>query len=233
MTVPTLYKPPETSAQIDIDLSKNEGAGWDGSFSIADDDVSRYPDVRGLTARLAGLLDVGPSEILVTAGGDDGLARCFQAFAGKDVVSTTPSFEMIPRYAAQNRSTLTEIEWWSGPFPVDEICAVDAELAVAVSPNNPTGSVASEDDLRALASRFPVVVLDAAYEEFATAPLTRAAMSLDNVLVIRTLSKAYGLAGLRVGYVLGAPDLISTIARYGSPYAVASPSARIAERPRR
>mgnify|MGYP006172992051 CR=1 FL=1 len=70
---------------------------------------------------------------------------------------------------------------------------------------------------------------DEHYVEFADEDLTPTALGMDNVVVIRTLSKAYGLAGLRVGYLLGAPELVTRIAAYGSPYPVAALSAAVAE----
>ena len=166
---------------------------------------------------------------MVTAGGDDALFRCFLASAGKRVVSTTPSFEMIARYATQARVELTEVPWWDTEFPIDEVIASGSDVAVVVSPNNPTGSVIDEPVLNKIATSFGLVVLDAAYAEFADTDLTEAALSLDNVVVVRTLSKAFGIAGLRVGYLVGPADLISEISAYGNPYPVSSVSLQLAE----
>jgi histidinol-phosphate aminotransferase len=80
-----------------------------------------------------------------------------------------------------------------------------------------------------VAAEAPFVVLDAAYVEFADSDPTSGALEMGNVVVTRTMSKAYGLAGLRLGYLLGPPHLVSAIARYGNPYPVAALSAALGE----
>lgn len=218
------YQPPVFSAPIDLDLSRNEGrptvTGIDLDPSELAAATSRYPDSSRVRSLLADIHGVPPERVLVTAGGDDALFRCFLATGGKPVVATTPSFEMIGRYATQVGSPLTEVEWWDGDLPVGDLleAAGEAGMAVLVSPNNPTGNVVSAADLRKVAGVCPLVVLDAAYTEFADEDLTGTALELDNVVVVRTLSKAYGLAGLRVGYALGSADVIRTLSGFGSPY---------------
>jgi phosphoglycolate phosphatase-like HAD superfamily hydrolase len=103
-------------------------------------------------------------------------------------------------------------------------------IVAFVSPNNPTGSVGTADDLRALAAAAPNAILlaDFAYIEFADRDLTDVALSLPNCVVVRTLSKAYGLAGLRVGYAIGPREVIGWMRAAGGPYAVARPSVALA-----
>jgi histidinol-phosphate aminotransferase len=222
---------------VDLDLSRNEGRTRAAELiaAVADPDraVSRYPDTSGVRARLAAIHGLDPSRILVTAGGDDALSRCFPALIneGGRAVTTYPTFEMISRYAEQSGVDLVEVPWWTGSFPVGEIIAAAdrADTAFIVSPNNPTGAALTGTDLKRVAAEFRYVVLDAAYVEFADEDLTPTALGMDNVVVIRTLSKAYGLAGLRVGYLLGPPELVTRIAAYGSPYPVAALSAAVAE----
>ena len=218
--ISSAYAPPSFDSPIDLDLSKNEGATGP---------VSRYPDASRLRTTLAGRLGLDDDQVLVTAGGDDALLRCFLANAAGRIATTAPTFEMIPRYAAQARAELTEVPWWDGPLPAAELVASGADVAVVASPNNPTGSVADETALRAISASFDLVVLDAAYAEFAEEDLTVAALRLGNVVVVRSLSKAFGLAGLRVGYLLGPPPLIAEISRYGNPYPVSSVSLEMAE----
>lgn len=238
MNAPTTYSPPMFDAAVDLDLSRNEGRtrAADLLASVEDPDraVSRYPDTSAVRARLAEINGVDPSRILVTAGGDDALNRCFLALVGADrqVVTTYPTFEMIPRYAEQRGVGVIEVPWWSGPFPVEavlEMATRDVDAVFVVSPNNPTGSVVTETDLTHLAGAFPHVILDAAYVEFADEDLTPTALALSNVLMIRTLSKAYGLAGLRVGYLIAEAETVSRVGAYGSPYPVAALSATVAE----
>lgn len=238
MSDPITYQPPMFDPAVDLDLSRNEGRTSADALiaAIPDTDraVSRYPDTSGVRSRLAAIHGLDPSRLLVTAGGDDALNRCFLAFVGegRQIVTTYPTFEMIPRYAEQRGAGVVEVPWWSGPFPTDQVLgSVDAEVDAifVVSPNNPTGATLSPEDLERMAATTPHLVLDAAYAEFDDEELTRLALELDNVVVIRTLSKAYGLAGLRVGYLMGPPDLVRRIGAYGSPYPVAALSAAVTE----
>jgi histidinol-phosphate aminotransferase len=228
------YQPPVFSAPIDLDLSRNEGRPTVTEIELDSVEVaavtSRYPDTSHLAQLVAGLHGVQPECVLVTAGGDDALFRCFLTTRGEPVAATSPSFEMIRRYATQAGSPLSEVEWWDGAFPIDDFLETlaNAGMAVIVSPNNPTGSVISAADLRKVAGICPLVVLDAAYAEFADEDLTDTALELDNVVVVRTLSKAFGLAGLRVGYALASGEVVRRLAAFGSPYNVSALSLALA-----
>lgn len=233
---PSTYSPPSLALNVELDLSKNEGKAADQSLfeSIeeAGDLIRRYPDTAALRERLASRLGVRDDQVLVTAGGDDALFRCFLARLrlGSSAVTTKPTFEMIPNYASQIGVELIEVDWWEEAFPTAEVvtAGADAQAVFVVSPNNPTGSTITEADLVDLSRASRFVVLDAAYAEFADVDLTAAALELDNVVVVRTLSKAFGLAGLRVGYLVGSDDLIGEISAFGSPFSVSALSAAIA-----
>ncbi|MEO0602883.1 MAG: aminotransferase class I/II-fold pyridoxal phosphate-dependent enzyme, partial [Myxococcota bacterium] len=82
--------------------------------------------------------------------------------------------------------------------------------------------------VRRIAERAPIVLLDHAYVEFADHDLTEDALALGNVVVFRTLSKAWGLAGLRVGYAVGPTEVIGWMRRVGLPYPISGPSLRVA-----
>lgn len=202
-----------------LDLSKNEGRS-DGSA------VSSYPDTTELRFAIARRHGVSTSQVLVTAGGDDAIFRCILANIGNPVVASTPSFEMISRYASQVGSPLVEIPWWTGDFPIDDYLERidESALGIVVSPNNPTGATIDAPALRKVAGSVRLLLLDSAYVEFAAEDLTEIALELDNVVVVRTFSKALALAGLRVGYLLGPAREIERLAAYGHPYPVAGPS---------
>ena len=231
------YQPPSFESQIDLDLSRNEGSPTITEIGLGADEIaaltSRYPSTTDLREVLAGRHGLGPDRVLVTAGGDDALFRCFLSVAGSSVVATTPSFEMIRRYTAQLETPLIEVPWWEGDFPVAGFLK-EAEaspgMGVVVSPNNPTGNAIDQADLRKVAEAYPLLVLDAAYTEFADEDLTMVALEMGNVVVVKTLSKAFGLAGLRIGYLLGSAEAVVALSGYGSPYAVSSLSAALARR---
>ena len=185
MTRPT-YKGPLLSHDIELDLSRNEGslASTDLVGSVVDPNelIRRYPDTTDLRCRLAEIHGVAEDQVLVTAGGDDALFRCMLARLGpgKNAVATTPTFEMIPVYAGQIGSQLVEIEWWAGSFPTSAVAeaARDASIVFVVSPNNPTGTTVTSGELRTVSDAAQLVVLDAAYAEFADDDLTAVALDL-------------------------------------------------------
>jgi hypothetical protein len=103
-------------------------------------------------------------------------------------------------------------------------------LVAVATPNNPTGKAASGEALRRLSGGAPqaLVLADLAYAEFADDDPTRAMLALPNVIVARTLSKAWGLAGLRIGYMVGPEQVIGWLRAAGGPYSVAGPSLALA-----
>ncbi|MFO7610618.1 MAG: aminotransferase class I/II-fold pyridoxal phosphate-dependent enzyme [Candidatus Krumholzibacteriia bacterium] len=219
-------------------LDANEGdapAFLAGSWPLALDALRRYPDARELEADLAGRFGLAPDQVLVTAGGDDGIDRLCRRFlaGGRELVLTEPTFEMFARHARLAGGRLRAVPWWEGPYPTRQVAAClgpATGLVAVVSPNNPTGAVATADDLvrlRAAAGKVPLL-LDAAYAEYADQDLTAAALALPGTLVLRTLSKAWGLAGLRVGCLLGPAALLAELRAWGQPYAVAGTSVALA-----
>jgi histidinol-phosphate aminotransferase len=230
------YQPPVSSDDIDLDLSRNEGRPVDPELlarvAIADGTANRYPDSTELRSGIAELRRVSPERVLVTAGGDDALFRCCAALIspGTRTVTTTPTFEMVARYARLHQPDLVEAPWKGGAFPIDVMtgAAAPGSTCVVVSPNNPTGEVIDASDMTSLSGAFEYVVLDGAYTEFADIDITGTALSLPNVLMIRTLSKAWGLAGLRVGYLIGRAELVRQISAFGNPYPVSRFSLAVA-----
>jgi len=231
------YTVPVAGPPTDLWLASNEGRASADLPICSAADLARYPSARTLEAALAERFGVAPEQVLVTAGADDGLLRIALAYVarGRVMVLPTPTFEMLPRYVALVGGTVREVAWPRGPYPVDAVlaCAPGAAAIAVVSPNNPTGALASRADLQAIARAAPdaLIVVDAAYAEFvadASEELTSAALALPNAVVLRTFSKAYGAAGLRVGYVLGPATVVAHLRAAGNPYPVSTPSLRYA-----
>jgi histidinol-phosphate aminotransferase len=238
----TAYRVPRHPAPLELLL---DGIGGlpsppDAFAALSDADaealVRGYPDDGALRARLAERHGVSEDRVLVTAGADDALDRACRAFLapGRSLVLPWPSFEMIPRYARWAGAEVREVPWSAAEWPLDAVCAAadpTTTVVACVSPNNPTGAVVTETQLRALREALPgvLVLVDLAYVEFADADPTAAALELGNAVVFRTLSKAWGLAGLRVGYALGPPEAIAAMKAAGNPYPVSGPSLRLAE----
>jgi histidinol-phosphate aminotransferase len=234
------YQPPPHKAGIDLRLDANEGPGpdraWLARLLAESVSVARlYPNSVALEGQIAQRHGVDRRKVVVTAGADDALARFCQATLepGRQALATTPSFEMIPRGVRLAGGELLEIPWMTGALPRESmIAAANRSTAVVfvVSPNNPTGAVATRADLRELRDRIPhaILAVDLAYTEFADDDLTPFALTLPNTVILRTFSKAIGLAGLRVGYAIGPEALIAGIRAVGQPFSVSSVALAVA-----
>lgn len=230
------YGTRQPAAGVDLFLDRNEGTA-PPPLSGLDIAVNRYPSAYELEARLASILGTSDAGVVVTAGADDGLERALRAVCapGREVILTSPTFAMLGRFTRLAGAAVREIPWWTGEFPVDAVCqssgAETAAVAV-VSPNNPTGSTISRAAFEELARRLPhcLILLDHAYAEFADEDLTQVALEHANTLVFRTFSKAWGCAGLRVGYAAGDPRVVRWLRVVGHPYAVSVPSLAAAQR---
>lgn len=235
------YAPERALGPIDLHLDANESGvsavDLRRLVSALDRDVARrYPSAAGLERLIAEKLGVPAECVLVTAGGDEAIDRACRAFlaTGCEIVIPVPTFEMIGRYARGSGATLVTTPWEAGRFPIDRVvdCVTKRTAMIAVvSPNNPTGAVATAADLERLSMAAPlgVLLVDLAYTEFADEDLTRMALSLPNAVVIRTFSKAFGLAGMRVGYVAGPREAIQAMRAAAGPYPVCGLSLAAAE----
>lgn len=225
-----------TVLRLDANEGARPGAGlFEVLASAGPELLRRYPDVRALEEALAARFDIAAERVVVTAGADDAIDRCFRGFlgAGRTVVLPEPTFEMFERFAALARAEAVRVPWQGEEFPTDEVLArIDARTAVVVivSPNNPTGAIASLETVRRVAHSAPgaLVLLDQAYVEYADEDYAREVLDCGNVVVVRTFSKAWGLAGCRVGYAMATPEVISVLRAAGGPYPVAGPSVTLA-----
>jgi histidinol-phosphate aminotransferase len=236
------YRPSKAGAPVDLLLDGNEGAFPPADLlsvpvEQGDDALRRYPSGADLEGRLAGRFGIDRRRVLVTAGGDDALDRACRAVLapGREMILPVPSFEMLARFAHLAGATTVTVPWEDGPYPIRDVLdrvGPATALIVVVSPNNPTGAWATGSDLRTLAQAAPgaLIAVDCAYAEFADEDLTEAALTIPNAVVVRSLSKAWGLAGLRVGYAIGSADVIAWMRAAGLPYSVSRPSLAIATR---
>jgi len=231
------YAPPVPGPRIDLALDANEGPGAPidlGAIAsrLGPDAGRRYPSAAALQAELAGRFGVDASRVLVTAGGDEAIDRACRVCLepGRELILPTPTFEMIGRYARAAGARVLETPWAGGPYPIEAVLGLVSErtsMIAVVSPNNPTGAAARAGDLALLAAGAPgaVLLVDLAYAEFADEDLTEAALALPNAVVVRTFSKALGLAGLRVGYAMGPARIVRAMRSVASPYPVSALSA--------
>lgn len=230
------YSRPSVPQPIVLDLRGNEGDTLDPATlpPPSPELLRRYPDAGPLERALAERWNLTPAQVLVTAGADDGLDRMVRALLGpgRSVVLPVPAFEMTERYCVQSGAKVIRVPW-DGGFPIDAVLAArdqKVSLVILTTPNNPTGATIPLATLRAVAAGYPdaVVAVDLAYIEYADDDPTRELLAYGNVLVLRTFSKAWGLAGLRVGWVAGPAEVIGWLRRIGAPYAVSGWSIAVA-----
>ena len=234
------YKGPARPEPGVLKLDGNEGNPPPRTLleDLATADLSQlrdYPDARPLEAEIAERLGVDPARVVVTAGADEALDRVFRAYLapGRRLVLPVPAFEMMYRFAAVAGGEIDPVPW-TNAFPTDDVIAAlgDAVSLVAIiSPNNPTGCTATASDLERVAEAASkvdsgaafgaMVVLDHAYVEYSDQDLTSIAQRFDNVVTVRTFSKAWGLAGCRVGYAVASPEVATLLRNVGSPFPVA------------
>ncbi|MCY3699960.1 MAG: histidinol-phosphate transaminase [Gemmatimonadetes bacterium] len=199
--------------------------------------LTRYPEADGLEASFGAAWDLDADRVLVTAGADDAIDRACRRWlaGGREMITVTPTFEMFPAFAALAGGRVRSVRTLDDPAPLGPILDRLGErtgLVAVISPHNPTGMVAPVERILAIADSLPAnaaLLADLAYVEFADRDPTRELLQRDNVLVVRTLSKAWGLAGLRVGFVLGAPAAIADLRAGGAPFPLAGPSIWLAE----
>ena len=224
-----------------IDLSMNEGAPPPPECLRVLDRAGpsilrKYADPAPLEEAYAAYLGTAPANVLATTGADDAIDRVMRAFLapGREMVFPTPTFEMVPRCARMARGDLVPVEYEWGRLPHDEILAAVSDrtgLVAVLTPDNPTGRAFSTRSLLRLAEALPsgvTLMADLAYAEFADEDPARALLEVPRAIIVRTLSKAWGLAGLRVGFAVGARERIDVLRRFGGPYALTGPSIAIA-----
>ncbi|GGQ18521.1 hypothetical protein GCM10010140_56210 [Streptosporangium pseudovulgare] len=261
------YKPGRAPAagRPQVKLSSNEMSFGPlpavlDAISRAAATLNRYPDFHRveLTEALARRHDVDPSQVVV----DNGSGALLQVLAsviaspGDEILHAWRAFESYPIVTAVSGATGVTV-------PLDDRHTHDlAAMAAAVTdrtrmvivcnPNSPTGTVVSRDGLDRLLDALPedvLLVLDEAYQDFVTDPGSPCGIDLarerPNVAVLRTFSKAYGLAGLRVGYCVTRPETaelirkaivgfsVSTLAQAGAPAALAPEAAAARESKKR
>ena len=191
-------------------------------------EIARYPEYEASTRKLARYFRVDRDELLLTNGGDDALRVFFDTFVEPrtEVLICEPTFPMYRYYAEIAGARLKVLRYGANmEFPLGEALAAlsrKPRLFFLANPNNPTGTLVSERDLGRLlrAATDTVVVVDEAYAEFSPQSAVPWVRRYPHLFVARTFSKAAGMAGLRLGAVIGNRDSLSFVRRAMPPYPV-------------
>ena len=198
--------------------------------------VNRYPEPQParLKMAMAALYGVQPENLVITRGADDAIDMLVRTFCrpGEDAVSICkPTFSAYAHFVRLQGARLIELsldpnfDFHANSFIAAVKDETSLKLAFICSPNNPTGNEIAPKQLLKVADALPhtIVVVDEAYLDFASTPsVVDEAVSRPNLVVLKTLSKAFGLAGARIGCVVAEPDLIAIAARALPPYPLPS-----------
>lgn len=222
-----LYAPDEGTCEVDVSDNTNLwGTPPAATRAIRElgTSAARYPSLYGapLKSALGRYVNANGAAFVTGCGSDDVIDCAMRAFGapGDRIAFAAPTFSMIPVFARING-----LEPIGVPFADDwdidpeMLVATGAKIIYLCAPNNPTATPLSRAAIGHVVERAPgVVVLDEAYAEFAKQTHGDLVERSDRLLVVRTFSKAFGLAGLRVGYGFGAPSLVGLVERVRGPY---------------
>jgi histidinol-phosphate aminotransferase len=204
--------------------------------------LNRYPEPQpaALRAAMAAVYGVAPEKLLVTRGADDAIDVLVRSFcrAGQDKVSICPpTFSAYAQFARIQGAEVIEIPL-DANYDLDAQAFIasardvqDLKLAFLCTPNNPTGNRIAPQIVLQIAQALPdtIIVADEAYIEFADQEsLASRTGEIENLVVLRTLSKAFGLAGARVGCLIGSTELVALTVKAMPPYPMPSPSIQAA-----
>jgi len=176
--------------------------------------LRRYPNPTADTFRAAAsrLLGVAMDMILAGNGSDDILTIATRTFLGHgDLLAfPTPTYSLYPVLSQLQEARHVAVPWGEGwTLPAEALLALRPRAIYLANPNAPTGTFVPPAQIRELARRFDgLLLIDEAYVDFADENCLNLAIQFENVLVVRTLSKAYSLAGLRFGYAVAQPAII-------------------------
>ncbi len=187
--------------------------------------LRRYPDPVGSQFRKAAaeINEVEPGFIMCCNGGDDLLRIAFQAFCDENrpVAYPVPTYSLYPVLANLQNCKAMEI-----PFDTEfnlpaKITGTSAALTIVCNPNAPTGTFISTDEIASLADEISgVLLVDEAYVDFAENDCTALVKDFDNMILLRSMSKGYSLAGLRFGYAIAQPEMIAGLMKVKDSYNV-------------
>ncbi len=197
---------------------------------IAAGDLTRYPEREPAEAIVARRLGLKPEQLVLTNGVDEAIHILFQAFldAGDELLLPVPTYTMYEVYASATDARVVTVQAADDlAFPYERLLAAitpRTKIIALANPNSPSGSICSRAQILELTRRAPhtVVLVDEAYFHFHGETVADLIGTVPNLAIARTFSKAYGLAGLRIGLLAAPAALMTWVRRVLSPYSVNS-----------
>jgi histidinol-phosphate aminotransferase len=190
--------------------------------------LARYPEREPVEKEVAGFLGLDPAQVLLTNGVDEAIHLLSSTYLdpGDEALIVTPTFAMYAIFAQAEGARVVEVRAGDNfTFPEKDLLgqlSPRTRLIAVANPNNPTGAAVAGDVLIRIAQAAPhaAVLVDEAYFEFHGETLINQSRQIENLFVARTFSKAYGLAGLRIGVLAGGAKQMAMVRRVASPYNV-------------
>ena len=223
------YYNPELHGELRLDTNTNVlGSNPAAERYLRENswDLNGYPNTYsdGLRGALADLYGLDADNIIAGNGSDELLDVIFKTFTdmGDNSVVPVPSYTLYDYFVKLNGGSALEVDLTEDfQLDVDAIVKQDAKIAIMPSPNNPTGNCFRPKDIEEILSRFNgVVVVDEAYAEYSDNPFVKRVEEFDNLVVLRTFSKAYAMAALRVGYAVTNKKLADMMICVKIPYSL-------------
>ena len=188
--------------------------------------LNQYPAYAGMMASLSGYAGVAEDQIILTNGSDQALDITIRALLaeGDEMIFPQPGFAMIPQVADVQGALTVPVPYREDlSFPDDEILAAvtpRTRLIALINPNNPTGTAIAPGQIESILRAHPrvAVMVDEAYFEFTGETSIPLLADHDNLFITRTFSKAFALAGMRLGYVISNPEFIRHLYKVRGPY---------------
>ena len=231
-TLPSYHPPLAGRSGLRLDFNENTvGCSprvLERLRQLTPEQLACYPEREPVEAAVADFLKAPKAELLLTNGVDEAIHLLCETYleAGDEALIAVPTYSMYRIYVmAAGAQVIAVPAGKDFEFPADELCkriTPRTRLIAVANPNNPTGTVASAAELVRIARSAPdaAVLVDEAYFEFYGQSMLAARNELPNLFVARTFSKAYGLAGLRIGVLVGNAEQMRAVRRVSSPYNV-------------
>ena len=196
--------------------------------TLTAEEISRYPHRDRDEEIVARFLGVSKEQVVLTNGVDEGIHLICEAYLREEdeAILVVPTFGMYAIYIQATGAKIVTIPMHADfSFPIDEIIAAitpKTRMIALANPNNPSGTAAEPKELLRIVEAAPdaAVLIDEAYFEFYGESVLEYVSRYDNLFVARTFSKAYGLAGLRIGILVGSTNQMEMVRRVSSPYNV-------------
>lgn len=226
------YDPGRSPVEVDLSDNTNLWGPHPAAFrvvrSATDEMLTRYPTVYadGLKQAVSSTFAVPVENVTTGCGSDDLLDSIFRAASppGGTVTFPDPTFSMVSVFCHMNGLTPAPVAWDRAEADATALLEADPALVYLCRPNNPTGASLPEawidDLLAAVGDEGPLVAIDEAYADFGSGTLIGRAADHPRLVVLRTLSKAYGLAGLRVGFAVANARITAEAEKSRGPYKV-------------